>query len=250
VISGPDWIDPEIVDMPLRDWKAVAVKGMRVAVHTTNGIMPARADIGATVMYARALADAGAIVEEAIPTGIGQCLEIFLGIANADGGAGLRAALAMAGTEHLHPLMETALAMAAVHQPAGVLQSVWVRVDLYRSAMLSFLKNNDLILSPVNALPAIEHGTCFHPDVLPAFSYTIAHNLTGWPGAVVRCGISAEGLPIGVQAVARPWREDVALAAVQLLEAALDGYQRPLRNRRAASGRVRAPPSARLAALS
>jgi len=122
---------------------------------------------------------------------------------------------------------ECALALAAVHQPAGVLQSLWVRVDLYRSAMLSFLKNYDLILSPVNALPAIEHGTCFHPDVLPAFSYTIAHNLTGWPGAVVRCGTSAEGLPIGVQAVARPWREDVALAAVQHLEAALGGYRRP-----------------------
>ena len=32
----------------------------------------------------------------------------------------------MAGTEQLHPLMETALALAAVHQPAGVLQSLWV----------------------------------------------------------------------------------------------------------------------------
>ncbi len=108
-----------------------------------------------------------------------------------------------------------------------MLQSLWVQVDLYRSAKLSFLKKYDLILSPVNALPAIEHGTSFHPDVLPAFSYTIAHNLTGWPGAVVRCASSVEGLPIGVQAVARPWREDVALAAVQHLEMAMGGYQRP-----------------------
>jgi len=228
VISGPDWIDLGIVDVPLRDWKTVAVKGMRVAVHATNGIMPARADVGATIMNAaKALADAGATVEEAVPTGIEQCMEIFLGIANADGGKGLRTALAKAGTKRLHPLMEAGLALAAVHQPAGVLQSLWVQVDLYRSAMLSFLKKYDLILSPVNALPAIEHGTSFHPDVLPAFSYTIAHNLTGWPGAVVRCGSSVEGLPIGVQAVARPWREDVALAAVQHLEMAMGGYQRP-----------------------
>jgi amidase len=228
VISGPDWIDSGVVDVPLRDWNTVPVKGMRVAVHTTNGIMPARADVAATVMNAaKALADAGAIVEEAIPTGIGQCLELFFGIANADGGAGLRAALAMAGTERVHPLLESALALAPEQQPAGVLQSLWVRVDLYRSAMLSFMKNYDLILSPVNALPAIEHGTSFHPDVMPSFSYTIAHNLTGWPGAVVRCGASSEGLPIGVQAVARPWREDVALAAVRHLETALGGYQRP-----------------------
>jgi hypothetical protein len=42
---------------------------------------------------------------------------------------------------------------------------------MYRSTMLSFLKNYDLILCPVNALPAIEHGTCFKPEIIPAFSY-------------------------------------------------------------------------------
>ena len=47
-------------------------------------------------------------------------------------------------------------------------------------------------------------------------SYTSAYNLTGWPGVVVRGGTSPEGLPIGVQVIARPWREDVALAVAQL----------------------------------
>jgi amidase len=53
------------------------------------------------------------------------------------------------------------------------------------------------------------------------------YNLTGWPGVVVRGGTSPEGLPIGVQLVARPWREDVALAVAQYLEEALGGWQRP-----------------------
>jgi amidase len=44
---------------------------------------------------------------------------------------------------------------------------------------------------------------------------------------VVRGGTSPEGLPIGVQLVARPWREDVALAVAQSLEGALGGWQRP-----------------------
>jgi amidase len=26
----------------------------------------------------------------------------------------------------------------------------------------------------------------------------MVHNITGWPAAVVRCGTSSEGLPIGV----------------------------------------------------
>jgi amidase len=46
----------------------------------------------------------------------------------------------------------------------------------------------------------------------------MTHNLTGWPAAVVRCGTSKTGLPIGVQIAANPWREDVALAIARVLE--------------------------------
>ena len=38
------------------------------------------------------------------------------------------------------------------------------------------------------------------------------HNLLGWPGVSLRAGTSAAGLPVGVQVVAPPWREDLALA--------------------------------------
>jgi amidase len=89
--------------------------------------------------------------------------------------------------------------------------------------MLTFLQNYDLILCPVCAFSAPPHGTTT-PSVV---SYTEVYNLTGWPGAVVRGGTSSEGLPIGVQIVARPWREDVALAVAHYLEAALGGWQRP-----------------------
>jgi amidase len=226
VIAGPDWIDPGVQDVPLRDSRAVAIRGLRVAVHTENGIMPARADVAATVKSAaKALNDAGAIVEEAIPTGIEQSFQIFMGIATADAGEGSRAALAMAGTTRTHPLIDAFLALATEPRSAAFFEGMLIGLDRYRSAMLGFLRKYDVILCPVNALPAIEHGTS--NDLLAAFSYTIAHNLTGWPGAVVRCGTSEDGLPIGVQCVARPWREDVALAAARHLETALGGYQRP-----------------------
>jgi amidase len=229
VISGPDWSDSGVEDVPLRDYQVVSPRGLRVAVHTDNGIMPARDDIAAIVMRAaNALADAGAIVEEARPVGIEQCLDLFFGIASADAGEGLRTLLEMAGTERTHPFLDTLLTQWSEHKSAGFLQSLFVQVDMYRSTMLSFLENYDLILCPVNALPAIEHGTSFQRDVLPAFSHTIAYNLTGWPGAVVRCGTSTEELPVGVQAVARPWREDVALAVAQHLENTLGGYQPPV----------------------
>jgi amidase len=203
------------------------MRGLRVAVHTENGIMPARADVAATVMTAaQALASAGAIVKEVIPAGISQCFEIFMAILTADGGLGPRAALGLAGTKETSPLISGFLAMATEQKTAAFFEAQLIALDRYRSAMLGFFQKYDLILCPVNALPALEHGAS--PENFPAFSYTIAHNLTGWPGATVRCGTSEEGLPIGVQCVAHPWREDVALAAVKHLETALGGYQRPM----------------------
>ena len=53
----------------------------------------------------------------------------------------------------------------------------------------------------------------------------MAYNFTGWPGAVVRCGTSPEGLPINVQVVAQPWREDVVLAVAKQLEEVFGGWK-------------------------
>ena len=59
----------------------------------------------------------------------------------------------------------------------------------------------------------------------PGYSYTQTYRLTGWPSTVVRCGTSSEGMPIGLQVVAGPWREDVSLAVAKHLEAALGGWR-------------------------
>ena len=73
----------------------------------------------------------------------------------------------------------------------------------------------------------MEHGRSTEDAVFPGFSYTMTHNLTGWPAAVVRCGATASGLPIGVQIAAAPWREDVALAVALRLEEAFGGWSEP-----------------------
>ena len=67
----------------------------------------------------------------------------------------------------------------------------------------------------------------FVKEQFVAGSYSMTYNLTGWPAVAIRGGTSPEGLPIGVQVVARPWREDVALAVAQHLETVLGGWQRP-----------------------
>ena len=227
IFAGTDGIDPSIVPMPLRDPRATGIKGLRVAMHIDNGIMraePATAEVIRNA--AKALADAGAIVEEKRPEGVEQCMQLFMGLFSADGGAGIRFLLQMCGTAKPSPLLE-GLANMRPAISSGELNMLLFQLDNYRGTMLRFFQNYDLILCPVCALPAVQHGASVLPEIMPAFSYTVAFNATGWPGAVVRCGTSTEGLPIGVQAVAHPWRDDVALAVVQHLETALGGYQPP-----------------------
>ena len=79
--------------------------------------------------------------------------------------------------------------------------------------------------SPLPGLPdARRRGTARSRT---ATSYTTPQNLSGWAAATVRCGTSADGLPIGVQVAAPPWRDEVALAAALALERALGGYSPP-----------------------
>ena len=227
VISGVDWRDAAIVPAPLRDARVVEISNLRVSFHTDNGVVrPTRETEQTVEQAAKALSSAGARVDEVRPPGIDQTYDLFLKLFSADGGAGIESLLKTAGTTRVHPLMqrvlETQRANALSIAEFGSLVGQW---DAFRSAMLSFMKRYDVVVCPVCAFPGMVHGSTY--DLLEAFSYTMTYNLTGWPGAVVRAGTSPEGLPIGVQVVARPWREDVALAVAQFLEGALGGFQPP-----------------------
>jgi amidase len=227
IIAGIDWRDPAIVPMPLGDATKVDLKALRVAFHTDNGIeTPDRETIETVRNAARALEASVTAVEEARPRDLEQTYEIYLGLFTADGGAGLEELLEMAGTKKVHPLMQRVLDLqrsGAKSMAAFVaLIGQW---DAFRRSLLSFMEQFDVMVCPVCSFPGMVHGSTY--DRLSAFSYTMTYNLTGWPAAVVRAGSSRAGLPIGVQIVARPWREDVALAVAAKIERASGGYQRP-----------------------
>jgi amidase len=227
IICSPDFCDASVVPLPLGEPQQVDFKSLRVAYFTDNGIAAPTAETAQAVRSAaKSLQEAGVAVEEARPPGIEQTYEIYLGLFSADGGAGLEALLAAAGTTEFHPLMKRVLeiqrAGALTAAQFGALVGRW---DAFKSALLGFMKNFDALLSPVTSLPAMEHGSTY--DRLPTFSYTMTYNLTGWPAAVVRAGTTPGGLPLGVQIAARPWREDVALAVASHLEGALGGFSPP-----------------------
>jgi amidase len=185
----------------------------------------------------RSLQDARVTVEEVAPPIreplsevdiLTLLVEIFWG----DGGANFAAFLDFIGTppDKRSPVVQKTFELVApLAIPTSVYESFLFLWDAYRSAMLSFIEPYDALVCPTTAGPAFPHPDLNTVTLATSalYSYTFMFNLTGWPGAVVRGGTSPEGLPIGVQVVAKPWREDVALAVAQHLEDALGGWKRP-----------------------
>jgi amidase len=229
IIAGVDWHDPSVVPMPWAEPQAVDTKRLRVAFHTDNGISPPNPDtIAVVVSTAKALSETVMAVEEARPEGIEQTNDLRNALIGADGGARIQELARMVGIKEMHPLLQRRQTkIRSKMLSAAEFGLVLERWDDFRSTMLSFFQEYDAILCPVNPNPAFLHGASLENEVYNSFSYTRTYNLTGWPSVVVRAGTSAEGLPIGVQVVARPWREDVALAIAQYIETARGGWQRP-----------------------
>jgi amidase len=227
IIAGIDWKDAAIIPMPLGDPDDIDLSKLRIAFHTDNGIATPTAEIQTAVKsVADSLANAGASVTEACPEGIEQATELFAGVNVVDGGAGIRMLLNMYGTDEPHPWIQGIIDMAEAGQPSGSqFFELLFNLDGFRNRMLSFMKEYDIVICPVNATPALLHGSA--ASQMPNFSYTYAYNLTGWPGAVVRVSATSDGLPIGIQIVARPWREDIALKVAGYLEKIFGGWQKP-----------------------
>lgn len=116
----------------------------------------------------------------------------------------------------------------------------------YERAFLAAMDTEglDLVLCPATPLPAVPHGlTAALPDL---HGPSVLFNLLGLPAGVVpvtrvrpgeesdrprsrdgalraarRAELGSAGLPVGVQLAARHWREDLVLAAMATIEAAV-----------------------------
>jgi fatty acid amide hydrolase len=154
----------------------------------------------------------------------------------------------------ISPIAAAIMKVRGQHHLARIIRNVgarstdqyWSLVEArnrYRSHFLQALHedNFDAVLCPPFALPALTHETCQH--LSPAASYAMVYNAIGAPAGVVsitkvRPGEESDrkvtkdmaditaraveqgsaGLPVGVQVVARHWREDIVLAVMAALE--------------------------------
>lgn len=208
VIAGPDWRDPAVVPMPVGDPDGVDVRGLRAAVFTGfAGAYPTAETAAAVKSAAACLARAGVEIEERAPPRIEEALEVTR--------AYWRRVRSYSWDEWL-PEQEGSMTGEEVER--SIFQ--WERLQ---RAMLAFLEHRDLVISPACPYPAPLHGAERDED----FICMLPYSLTGWPCVVVRAGSSPEGLPIGVQVAARPWRDHVALAVSACVEREMGGWQPP-----------------------
>lgn len=111
--------------------------------------------------------------------------------------------------------------------------------ERYRAAMAEFFREHDILLLPVTSVPPIPHD---HSEPMPArtivvngaprpyvdlFAWISIATLTYLPAAVAPAGLTASGLPVGVQIVA-PYLEDrTAIDFARHLGALTGGFRAP-----------------------
>ncbi|MDA0977978.1 MAG: amidase [Proteobacteria bacterium] len=225
IMHGPDNQDPHAVPATLRDYDLVDIAQLKIGYHSDNGISQPDECIRDAVDHAiDALQAKGIRTKETRPTGIEMAGFIYSRLFSADHGDLIETLLEDCRTTTPSP----GVARLLTHRPpplgaAEFAQTITLWHN-YQASMLSYFDDFDVLISPVNAHPAITHE---EPEDFAAYSYTTAYNLTGWPAVVIRAGTSPLGLPVGIQVIASPFREDLCLAVAAWLEAELGQFPGP-----------------------
>ncbi len=99
-----------------------------------------------------------------------------------------------------------------------------------RAKIRAYLEPYDIVVCPVAPGAAPRHGEApaegegGTAEGYSWLNYAATYSVAGLPVAVVPAG-EESGLPIGVQIVAQPFRDDLALAAARRVESSLGGFR-------------------------
>jgi Asp-tRNA(Asn)/Glu-tRNA(Gln) amidotransferase A subunit family amidase len=117
------------------------------------------------------------------------------------------------------------LAFAAEQPPltGERLMTTLLERDQIRAQFLAEMERFPILLAPVCAIPAFPHedagwGPAHKADYARTMSYSQHYNLLGNPAATVPMAQTSSGLPIGVQVIGRPYKEDEVLAVAKVLD--------------------------------
>jgi aspartyl-tRNA(Asn)/glutamyl-tRNA(Gln) amidotransferase subunit A len=105
-----------------------------------------------------------------------------------------------------------------------------VRALIKRDFDLAFEVGIDAILTPATPSSAFELGSMASADPVEMYLndvFTVTVNLAGLPGISVPVGLDAQGLPLGLQLIGRPWAEADLLNHAYVLEQAAGFVAKP-----------------------
>jgi amidase len=233
-LSGQDPGDPISPPVRLREPTPDDLRKNTVGFFEDDGLVPVTPETRAAVnAAAQALREAGFRVEPFRPPTLELLRQLWWKFFVQCGA--MFYAPEIRGREHqLSPIFSEFLAIARATPPltAATLLDSWAESDLLRSKTLEVTREYPVLLCPVASTPAWRHGERSwivegRPvDYLDAVRHTQWFNVLAAPAAVVPVGRSPEGLPIGVQIVARPFEDETALGVAAVVDAAF-GYRPP-----------------------
>ena len=234
VLAGPDGLDPYAMPVPVLQPGDLGapLPRWRVGWCAEGPFAPVATEVQRTVAKAAsAMEDLGCRVEPVSLADWEQwpAQSISMTIYTAESGLYLEPIIG-GREDDLAPMLRRRL---EVPQPSmREYLEASAKCELLRQDMARFFTRYDLLLCPVGLVPAHPHDPIelnVEGQMVPgrfALRATLPFNLTGSPAISVPFGWSSDGLPIGVQLVARHFDEATLLHAASALEALQRGNQR------------------------
>ncbi len=232
VMAGPDPGDARSAPVPIRKINDGQLKGLRVGLLESDalGLVDAETD-GALQRAANDLAAQGFIVEPLRLQGLERAIELwwfFFGPAIAH----LFQRSVAGQEEKLSAIFREYLQFAEAPVTLDDLLDACAERDVIRATILRQMGDVPILLSPVCTTTAFRHGEgtwrtgakqCYRDTM--RFSQWL--NLAGFPGVSGPVSVSAEGLPIGIQVIGRPFEEELVLAGAERIENGRGPWQSP-----------------------
>jgi aspartyl-tRNA(Asn)/glutamyl-tRNA(Gln) amidotransferase subunit A len=227
VIKQPDARDWTSLPPDATDYRAGledGVGGLRIAFSPTLGYAAnVHPEVAAAVASAvEQLADLGAVVEVVDP-GFDDPLEITTGLWFT-GAWTLWSQLTPAQREVTDPDFAAEARLGERLASLDVQRLHQRRAEL-GSHMRQFMQHYDVLVTPAVAVPAFDARPAGHTPLDPEtmlgwtpFSYPF--NLTQQPACTIPCGLTRDGLPIGLQLVGSMFADAVVLRAARAYEQA------------------------------
>jgi aspartyl-tRNA(Asn)/glutamyl-tRNA(Gln) amidotransferase subunit A len=216
VLAGYDPGDSRTRQLPPGDYAAaveLGVSGLRVAVLTDDGTGGLGTDAVLAGMQAgvKALEQAGATSAEIALSQVSD-LQLVNGAILSIEAAAYYERFLRDRPDDLGQWTRDRMLAAYAFSPTTFVQMQQARAVL-REQMLDALQDFDIL-----ALPGMPYEAPPLGVNISNTRFTGAFNALGWPAIVVPSGLGEGGLPVSLQLVARPWREDLLFQAARVVE--------------------------------